>query len=126
MPFKDGPIPTTSNPTWFGTSIARWDGDTLVVDTTGFNGFTRLDTTGNPHSDKLKWCRRSRAPTRATSAYIVTVDDPVYYTKPWTNQRTFTLTNGDLMEYSCQENNRSHVGRPDQAMVPPSAAAAAA
>ena len=41
------------NPTWFGESIARWDGDTLVVDTVGFNGFTRLDTRGNPHSDSL-------------------------------------------------------------------------
>jgi hypothetical protein len=40
-------------------------------------------------------------------AYTVTIDDPVYYTKPWTNERTFTLTNGDLLEYSCEENNRS-------------------
>ena len=40
-------------------------------------------------------------------AYTVTVDDPVYYTKPWTNERTFTLTTGELIEYSCQENNRS-------------------
>jgi hypothetical protein len=37
----------------------------------------------------------------------VTVEDPVYYAKPWTNERTFTLTNGDLIEYSCEENNRS-------------------
>ncbi len=40
-------------------------------------------------------------------AYTVTVDDPVYYTKPWKNERTFTLTTGELIEYSCQENNRS-------------------
>jgi hypothetical protein len=40
-------------------------------------------------------------------AYTVTVDDPVYYTKPWTNERTFTLSNDTLLEYSCEENNRS-------------------
>ena len=40
-------------------------------------------------------------------SYVVTIDDPVYYTKPWTNLRTFTLTNSNLMEYSCEENNRS-------------------
>ena len=46
-------------------------------------------------------------PKRPHIAYSVTVDDPVYYEKPWTNERTFTLTNLDLLEYSCEENNRS-------------------
>ena len=40
-------------------------------------------------------------------AYTITVEDPVFYTTPWTNERTFTLTTGELIEYSCQENNRS-------------------
>ena len=97
----------TPNPTWFGESIAQWDGDTLVVDTIGFNGFTRLDTKGDPHSDQLHLVQTFTHDRRGHIAYTVTVDDPVYYTKPWTNERTFTLTNDHLLEYSCEENNRS-------------------
>jgi hypothetical protein len=95
------------NPTWFGESIAKWDGDTLVIDTIGFNGWTRLDTKGDPLSDKLHLVQTFKRTDAGHIAYSVTVDDPVYYTKPWTNERTFTLTNGDLIEYSCEENNRS-------------------
>lgn len=95
------------NPTWFGESIARWEGDTLVVDTIGFNGWTRLDTRGNPHSDQLHMVQTFRHVDAGHVAYTVTITDPVFYQKPWTNERTFTLTNGDLIEYSCEENNRS-------------------
>ena len=95
------------NPTWFGESIAKWDGDTLIVDTVGFNGWSRLDTRGHPHSDKLHVVETFRRSDAGHIVYAVTVDDPVYYTKPWTNERTFTLTTGELIEYSCQENNRS-------------------
>ena len=105
-PFKDAHSPDP-NPTWFGESIAKWDGDTLVVDTIGFNGWSRLDTRGHPHSDKLHVTETFRRYDAGHLAYTVTVDDPVYYTKPWTNERTFTLTTGELIEYSCQENNRS-------------------
>jgi hypothetical protein len=106
VPFKAEHSPDP-NPTWFGESIARWDGDTLVVDTIGFNGFTRLDTKGDPHSDKLHLVQTFRMTDAGHIAYTVTVNDPVYYTKPWTNERTFTLSNGSLLEYSCEENNRS-------------------
>ena len=95
------------NPTWFGESIARWEGDTLIVDTVGFNGFTRLDTRGDPHSDKLHLVQTFKMTDAGHIAYTVTVNDPVYYATPWTNERTFTLTNDSLMEYSCEENNRS-------------------
>jgi hypothetical protein len=95
------------NPTWFGESIAKWDGETLVIDTVGFNGFTRLDTIGHPHSDKLHLVQTFRRTDAGHIAYTVTVDDPTYYMKPWTNERTFTLMNGDLLEYSCEENNRA-------------------
>ena len=95
------------NPTWFGESIAKWDGDTLVIDTVGFNGWTRLDTKGDPHSDKLHLVQRFTRTDAGHMHYTVTVDDPVNYTKPWTNDRTFTLMNSGLLEYSCEENNRS-------------------
>jgi hypothetical protein len=110
------------NPTWFGESIARWDGDTLVVDTVGFNGWTRLDTKGNPHSDKLHLVQTFKRADAGHITYSVTVDDPVYYVKPWTNERTFTLTNGDLLEYSCEENNRALWEGRIKIWVPPTSA----
>jgi hypothetical protein len=106
VPFKDAHSPEP-NPTWFGESIARWDGDTLVVDTIGFNGWSRLDTRGHPHSEKLHVTQAFRRYDAGHIAYTVTVEDPIFYTKPWTNERTFTLTTGEVIEYSCQENNRS-------------------
>ena len=114
-PFKDAHS-ADPNPTWFGESIAKWDGDTLVVDTVGFNGWSRLDTRGHPHSDKLHVVQTFRRYDAGHMAYTVTVDDPVYYTKPWKNERTFTLTTGELIEYSCQENNRSLLEGSNQAV----------
>jgi hypothetical protein len=95
------------NPTWFGESIAKWEGDTLIIDTIGFNGFTRLDTQGNPHSDKLHMVQKLARYDTGHIFYEVLIDDPVYYTAPFTNQRTFTIANTELLEYSCEENNRS-------------------
>src|SRR5262245_19285118 len=95
------------NPTWFGESIAKWNGETLVIDTVGFNGFTRLDTKGNPHSEKLNLVQTLKRTDAGHIAYVVTIDDPVYYTKPWTNERTFTIANTEILEYSCEENNKS-------------------
>jgi hypothetical protein len=98
--------PKNVEPTWFGHSIGRWDGDTLVVDTVGFNGNTRLDTVGHPHSDALHMIQTLRRTDAGHIAYTVTIDDPKAYSKVWKNERTFTLMNTELMEYSCEENNR--------------------
>ena len=106
VPFKDEHS-KEPNPTWFGESIAKWEGDTLVIDTIGFNGFTRLDTKGNPHSDKMHMVQKFAHTDAGHIFYEVTIVDPVYYTAPWTNERTFTMANTQLMEYSCEENNRS-------------------
>jgi hypothetical protein len=108
VPFRDRHAAAAAeNPTWFGDSIARWDGDTLVVDTIGFNGYTRLDTRGNPHSDKLHMVQTFRRTDAGHLAYAVTIDDPVNYSRPWGNERTLSLSNGDLIEYSCEENNKA-------------------
>jgi hypothetical protein len=94
-------------PTWFGDSVGRWDGDTLVVDTVNFNGRTRLDTIGHPHSDALHVIERFTRTDAGHIAYEVTVDDPKIFTKTWTNERTFTLRpDWEIMEYSCEENNK--------------------
>jgi hypothetical protein len=96
------------DPTWFGDSVGRWDGDTLVIDTINFNGKTRLDTVGHPHSDQLHYVQRLARPDLGHITWEVTIDDPKTYTKPWKNTRTFTLrTDWEMMEYSCEENNKS-------------------
>jgi hypothetical protein len=103
---REFPKQAADNPTWYGYSIGRWDGDTFVVETRGFNGFTRLDTIGHPHSDALHLTQTFTRLDRGRIAYTVTVDDPKTYTKAWTNERTFRLMDGPLLEYSCEENNR--------------------
>lgn len=105
VPFRNE-HPKDPDPTWFGNSIAKWDGDTLVIDTIAFNGYTRLDTFGHPHSDKLHVVQTFKHVDAGHVAYTVTINDPVHYTEPWSNERTLTLSNGDLLEYSCEENNR--------------------
>jgi hypothetical protein len=104
---REFPKQMADNPTWYGYSIGRWEGDTLVVETRGFNGYTRLDTVGHPHSDALHLTQTFRRLDARQMAYTVTVDDPKTYTKSWTNERTFRLNDGPLMEYSCEENNKS-------------------
>jgi hypothetical protein len=95
-------------PTWFGDSVGHWEGDALVIDTINFNGKTRLDTVGHPHSDQLHLVQRFTRPDLGHISYEVTVDDPKTYAKPWTNTRTFTLRpDWEIMEYSCEENNKS-------------------
>jgi hypothetical protein len=100
--------PKNLEPTWFGDSVGKWDGDTLVVDTIGFNGKTRLDTIGHPHTDQMHLVERFRLTDPEHIAYEVTVDDPKAYTKPWKNTRTFwrMKPGQELIEYSCEENNR--------------------
>jgi hypothetical protein len=102
-----GEHPKNLTPTWFGDSIGKWDGDTLVVDTIGFNGRTRLDTNGHPHSAQMHVIERYTRTDLGHIAYEITIDDPVTYTKPWKNTRTFNLrTDWEIMEYSCEENNK--------------------
>ena len=99
--------PKDPDPTWMGNSVGHWEGDTLVVDSIGFNDRTRLDTIGHPHSDELHVIQRFTRTDPMHIGYEVTVDDPKAYTHPWTNKRVFTLKpKWELMEYSCEENNK--------------------
>ena len=94
-------------PTWYGDSVGHWEGDTLVVDTLGFNDKTRLDTRGHPHSDQMHVVERLTRTDAKHIAYEVTVTDPKAYSAPFTNKRVFTLRpDWELMEYSCEENNK--------------------
>ena len=95
------------DPSWFGESIGWYEGDTLVIDTIGFNGRARLDTIGHPFSDKLHVIQRYRRDSPDTLGYEITVEDPVMYSKPFTNKRVWRLrSDWELIEYSCMENNK--------------------
>jgi hypothetical protein len=98
--------PQQLEPTWFGDSVGRWDGDTLIVDTIRMNEWTRLDTIGHPHSDALHLVQTFKRTDLGHIAYSVTIEDPKTYTKPWKNERTLVLYAGPLLEYSCEENNK--------------------
>jgi hypothetical protein len=88
---------------WTGQSIGKWDGDTLVVDTVGFNDKTWLDSTGKPHSDAMHLIERYRRPDLGHLAVELTVEDQKALTKPYTFTRTFTLApTWELQEYVCQ------------------------
>jgi hypothetical protein len=98
--------PKEPNPTWYGDSIGNWDGDTLVVDTTGFNDRTWFDFAGHPHTEQLHTIERFRRTDFGHIEYKVTIDDPGAYTRPFTLTAHFPLQTGDLMEYICNEDNR--------------------
>ena len=92
---------------WMGDSIARWEGDTLVIDTIGFNGKTQLDTEGNPLSEQLHVIERLTRTDATHMTWEITIDDPKTYVKTWKNVRTFTIyPNWELQEYVCNENNK--------------------
>jgi len=78
-------------PLWMGDSIGKWEGDTLVVDTIGFNDKTWLDRAGHPHSDALHVVERMRRLNHETLSDDITIEDPKAYTKPWTAQTRFQL-----------------------------------
>jgi len=99
-------LPSDPQPTWMGYSKGRWDGDTLIVDTTGFNDKTWLDDAGHPHSEQMKVTERFRRPSFGQLLVDITIDDPKTYAKPWTVTQAFQLAaDNELIEYVCNENN---------------------
>ncbi|HEY1754366.1 MAG TPA: hypothetical protein VGG72_03145 [Bryobacteraceae bacterium] len=116
------------NPDYLGYSVGHWEGDTLVVNSMGFNHQTWLDASGHPHGEKLKVTERYTRTNFNTIQLAATIDDPDYYTEPWTTVTQITWTanthgpwsmrGGELMEYICQENNRdlSHLGEKSKAV----------
>jgi hypothetical protein len=96
-------------PEFMGHSIGRWEGDTLVIDTTGIDERSWLDTAGHEHSGELRLTERLRKTGNDTLEWVVTFDDPVFFTKPWSLTRTFTRFDDSkdrILPYTCTENNR--------------------
>ena len=103
--FTDGrAMPVDPNPAWFGYSIGKWDGDTFVVDTTGFNDGSWLDNGGHPHTDALHLTERFRRRNFGSLELDITVDDPKAYTKPWksTTIPFVLLPDTELIEHLCE------------------------
>lgn len=94
-------------PTWHGYSTAKWDGDTLVVDSRGFNGKLWLDQSGKPSTEALHVTTRFRRKDFGHMNLEVTIDDPKAYTRPWTvSVEVGLLPATQLMEFICLENER--------------------
>ena len=107
--FTDGrQLPADMNPTWLGYSIGRWEGDTLVVTTAGYNDRTFLDGLGHRHSEALRVTERFTRRDLGHMDIVVTFDDPKAYAKPITIPVDATLRpDTEMIEYVCNENERS-------------------
>ena len=108
--FLDGrPLPPDEvQPWWYGYSVGRWDGDSLVVESVGFKDQTWIDEYGTPASDRLRLTERLRRVNFGTLEIQVTVDDPKTFIRPFTftlQQRLMPDT--ELIEFVCSENNLS-------------------
>ena len=102
--YTDGSPHPLPNDFWMGDSRGQWEGDTLVVDTTHFNGRTWLDAAGNFHSDALHVVERYTPTTPYHIDYEVTLEDPNVFTRPWTMRMTLyrRMDEGlQILDYDC-------------------------
>ena len=104
--FMDGrALETNPNPSWMGYSVGHWEGDTLVVESNGFNDRTWLDFGGHPHTEALRVIERLHRSTIGQMDIQVTLTDPGAYKRPWTVPVAATLApDTDILEYVCNEN----------------------
>jgi hypothetical protein len=100
-------LPKDPNPTWGGYSVGHWEGETLVIESAGFNDKTWLDFGGHPHTEALRVTERLHRKDFGHMEVKITFDDPKAYNKPWTISMTAELvTDTELLEYVCSENER--------------------
>ena len=99
------PHRTNLKPSWFGDSVAHWEGDTLVVDTIGLNDRTTVDVFATPHTEQLHVVERYRLLNANTLQAEVRVEDPGAFTTPWTGIVTYRRDREPYLEVACSENN---------------------
>ncbi len=95
-----------------GHSVGHWEGDTLVIETIGFNERTFLDATGTPHTDQLITTERVRKVGPTELEFVITIHDPAYYAEDWEARFVYTLRNDVRIEdYICGQPHRdiSHI-----------------
>jgi hypothetical protein len=105
-------VPHSANPkpSWYGESVGRYEGDTLVIDTIGLNDKTAADIYRTPHTDKMRVVERWRLVEGGTMMESVfTVDDPGTFYKPWTAMRRYRKITQEPIEIICSENNISNI-----------------
>jgi hypothetical protein len=113
--YTDGrKLPDDPNPTWLGYSVGHWEGETLVIDSAGFNDKIWIDSAGHPVSESLHIQERFHRLAFGHMDLQITIDDPKMYTKPFTFKVTqLLLPDSDIFEYFCTENekDRAHMSR---------------
>jgi hypothetical protein len=97
--------PENLKPSYHGHSIGHWEGDTLVVDTIGFNEKMWFDSDGSPHTERLHLIERFTRVSRERLKYEITVDDPGAYTAPWSSGFYMTWVPGESFQFVCQDEN---------------------
>jgi len=107
--FLDGrPLPKDPFPSFKGYSVGHWEGDTLVVETTGYKNGLWLDLKGDPLTEEGRTTERIRRPKFGRLEVQLTVNDPKAYTRPWSATRYLTLAlDTELIEDVCNENNKN-------------------
>ena len=105
--YMDGrPHPTDLDPSYYGHSVGRWEGDALVIDTVGFNERSWIDLRGMPTTEQLHLTERITRPDFNTLRYEITIDDRAAYTAPWTTGMFFRWQPGaEQFEFVCQDGN---------------------
>lgn len=116
--YTDGrPLPDDPDPTFFGTSIGHWEGDTLVVQTVGFSPQTEIEP-HVPHSDKMQILEKFRLVDPNTMSIETTVTDPEALTAPYVSNRILKRHRSwTIAEYICEQNNRNYVDRNGKAGI---------
>jgi hypothetical protein len=106
--YTDGrKLPVDPQPSWLGYSVGKWVGDTLVVDTVGFNDKAWLDVLGHPRSESMHLTERYHRRDFGHMDVEMTFDDPKMYTKPFAIKVTHQLIpDSDILEYFCAENEK--------------------
>jgi hypothetical protein len=109
--FTDGRgFPKSMNPTWYGYSIGRWEGETFIAETTGFNDQSWLDDPGHPHTEAMRVTEKF---TRRDFGHLeieITIDDLKAYTRPWTLKARFDLMpDTELIENICEDKDTPHL-----------------
>ena len=111
--YTDGrKLPASPGPTWLGSSVGRWEGETLVVDTIGLNDRVWLDLSGHPRSEAMRMTERYRRRDVGHLDVEITFDDPKMYNRPFTVKVMHLLqADTDILEYVCNENekDRAHM-----------------
>jgi hypothetical protein len=103
-------LPVDPNPSWMGYSVGRWEGDTLVVESSGFTERVWLDYDGHPHTEALRMVERYRRRDVGHLDLDVTFEDPGAYNRPWTVSVPLELLpDTEILEYVCDENEKSTV-----------------